>query len=57
MRKRSGSQTQKIYQEAARRTYDEPGIRIDGDVMEVSDGAFVQAWVWVPRSAVEKEEI
>lgn len=47
------SKVQLAYQEAARKLYDEPSIRIEGNVMSLDDGAFVQGWVWVPKEALE----
>lgn len=47
------SQVQLFYQEAAKKLYDEPSVKIEGNVMLLDDGAFVQAWVWVPKEALD----
>jgi hypothetical protein len=52
----SDSKTQLLYQEAARRLYDESSIRVEGNVMPSDDGAFVAAWVWVPKEALGNED-
>lgn len=50
----SDSKVQELYQKAARRRF--PGMKIEGDVMTVENGAFVQAWVWVPEISFEIEK-
>src|SRR5712691_6732601 len=61
-KKRKSPATAKQYREAAKRLHQEDGeCEIDANAKisrastEDEEGAYVQAWVWVPRQAVDKE--
>jgi hypothetical protein len=54
--------TAKQYREAAKRLHHEDGecevddnARVSRSSMDDEEGAYVQAWVWVPRQAVDKD--